>query len=98
MLDAILKAAGLRSVACGNVGLPIVEAVMDPEPYDVFAVELSSYQLHYTASMQCESAAVLNVAEDHLDWYSSMQRVRRRQGAHLRGRPPGPASTTSRTR
>ncbi len=69
---AILRAAGLRSAAVGNVGLPIVEAVMDPDPYDVFAVELSSFQLHYTDSMSAESAAVLNVAEDHLDWYSSM--------------------------
>lgn len=72
MLDSILRAAGLRSIAVGNVGLPIVEAVMDPEPYDVFAVELSSFQLHYTYSMSAESAAVLNVAEDHLDWYDSM--------------------------
>ncbi len=70
MLDAILRAAGLRSIAVGNVGLPIVEAVMDPEPYDVLAVELSSFQLHYTDSMSAEAAAVLNVAEDHLDWYS----------------------------
>ena len=70
MLDAILRAAGLRSMAVGNVGLPIVEAVMDPEPYDVLAVELSSFQLHYTDSMAAEAAAVLNVAEDHLDWYS----------------------------
>lgn len=70
MLDAILRAAGLRSLAVGNVGLPIVEAVMDPEPYDVLAVELSSFQLHYTDSMSAESAAVLNVAEDHLDWYA----------------------------
>ncbi len=70
MLDSILRAAGLRSIAVGNVGLPIVEAVMDPEPYDVFAVELSSFQLHYTDSMSAESAAVLNVAEDHLDWYA----------------------------
>ncbi len=46
MLESILRAAGLRAVACGNVGLPIVEAVMDPEPYDVLAVELSSFQLH----------------------------------------------------
>jgi len=69
MLDAILRAAGLRSVAAGNVGLPLVEAVMDPTPYDVFAVELSSFQLHYTESMSAEAAAVLNVAEDHLDWY-----------------------------
>ncbi|GAB2757964.1 UDP-N-acetylmuramoyl-L-alanine--D-glutamate ligase [Nocardioides pakistanensis] len=71
MLDHILRAHGLRSVAAGNVGLPLVEAVMDPTPYDALAVELSSFQLHYTSSMAAESAAVLNVAEDHLDWYSS---------------------------
>ncbi|GAA1941907.1 UDP-N-acetylmuramoyl-L-alanine--D-glutamate ligase [Nocardioides marmoribigeumensis] len=69
MLDAMLRAGGLRSVAAGNVGLPLVEAVMDPEEYDVLAVELSSFQLHYTHSLACESAVVLNVAEDHLDWY-----------------------------
>src|SRR3954464_13360923 len=72
MLEAILLTAGLRTVACGNVGLPIVEAVMDPEPYDVLAVELSSFQLHYASSVRAQSAAVLNVAEDHLDWYASM--------------------------
>ena len=69
MLDSILRAAGLRSAAVGNVGRPVVEAVMDPEPYDVFAVELSSFQLHYSDSMSAESAVVLNLAEDHLDWY-----------------------------
>ena len=72
MLDAILRADGLRCVAAGNVGLPLVEAVMDPRPYDVLAVELSSFQLHYTDSMSAQAAAVLNVAEDHLDWYASM--------------------------
>jgi UDP-N-acetylmuramoylalanine--D-glutamate ligase len=73
MLDYILRAHGLRSVAAGNVGLPLVEAVMDPTPYDVLAVELSSFQLHYTYSLAAESAVVLNVAEDHLDWYSSFE-------------------------
>ncbi len=73
MLDAILQAGGVAGIACGNVGLPVVEAVMDPAPYDVYAVELSSFQLHYTSSMSPHSAAVLNVAEDHLDWYDSMQ-------------------------
>jgi UDP-N-acetylmuramoylalanine--D-glutamate ligase len=72
MLDHILRAAGLSSAAVGNVGRPVVEAVMDPAPYDVFAVELSSFQLHYAESLSCEAAAVLNIAEDHLDWYSSM--------------------------
>ncbi len=72
MLDTILRAGGLRSLAVGNVGLPVVEAVMDPVPYDVLAVELSSFQLHYTRSMSAQAAVVLNVAEDHLDWYPSM--------------------------
>ncbi|MCX6397788.1 MAG: UDP-N-acetylmuramoyl-L-alanine--D-glutamate ligase [Propionibacteriales bacterium] len=77
MLEQMLRRAGLRTVACGNVGLPIVEAVMTESEnsgaaYDVLAVELSSFQLHYTSSMSAHSAAVLNVAEDHLDWYPSM--------------------------
>ncbi|MFS3130259.1 UDP-N-acetylmuramoyl-L-alanine--D-glutamate ligase [Nocardioides sp. Bht2] len=70
MLNSILAAAGKRTLAVGNVGVPIVEAVMDPTPYDVLAVELSSFQLHWSSSMQAESAAVLNLAEDHLDWYT----------------------------
>jgi UDP-N-acetylmuramoylalanine--D-glutamate ligase len=85
MLDTILRTAGLRSVAVGNVGLPIVEAVMDPTPYDVFAVELSSFQLHYTQTMAAESAAVLNVAEDHLDWYDSMDAYARDKGRIYEG-------------
>lgn len=88
MLDSILRAAGLRSVAAGNVGLPLTEAVMDPEPYDVIAVELSSFQLHYTDTMAAESAAVLNVAEDHLDWYdgpSAMEAYARDKGRIYQG-------------
>jgi len=70
MLHEILTAAGLRSAAVGNVGRPVTEAVMDPTPYDVLAVELSSFQLHYTQSVSAEAAVVLNFAEDHLDWYT----------------------------
>ena len=86
MLDGILRAAGLRSTAAGNVGLPLVEAVMDPTPYDVLAVELSSFQLHYTHSMGAESAAVLNLAEDHLDWYASVSDEPMRAYAADKGR------------
>ena len=85
MLDSILRAAGLRSIAAGNVGLPLVEAVMDPAPYDVIAVELSSFQLHYTSSMAAESAVVLNVAEDHLDWYPSMDAYAADKGRAYQG-------------
>ena len=71
MLDAMLRAEGLRSAAVGNVGVPILEAVMNPEGFDVLAVELSSFQLHWSQSLSMEASAVLNVASDHLDWHGS---------------------------
>lgn len=71
MLAAILSAAGLRTDAVGNVGRPIIEALLDDVDYDVLAVELSSFQLHWTTSLALHSAAVLNVHPDHLEWYAS---------------------------
>ncbi|TDT32809.1 UDP-N-acetylmuramoylalanine--D-glutamate ligase [Naumannella halotolerans] len=73
MLAEILTAAGLRTAAVGNTGAPITETVLDPEGYDVLAVELSSFQLHWSNSIAPWSAAVLNLAEDHVDWHGSMQ-------------------------
>ncbi|MGH8823190.1 MAG: UDP-N-acetylmuramoyl-L-alanine--D-glutamate ligase [Jiangellaceae bacterium] len=73
MLVEMLRASGLRTAAAGNVGDPVVEAVLHPEPHDVIALELSSYQLHWTHSMAARSAAVLNVAPDHLDWHGSLE-------------------------
>lgn len=69
MLESILQAAGLRAQAVGNVGTPILEAVMDPAGRDVLAVELSSFQLHWTHSISAEASAVLNIAADHHDWH-----------------------------
>lgn len=80
MLDSILRAAGLRSAAVGNVGRPVLEAVMDPEPLDVLAVELSSFQLHWSDSIAAAAAAVLNVADDHLDWHGSLDEYARAKG------------------
>jgi UDP-N-acetylmuramoylalanine--D-glutamate ligase len=80
MLETILQSAGLRAVACGNVGLPVIEAALDPEGFDVLAVELSSFQLHWTRHLDFESAAVLNVTEDHLDWHGSMSAYARAKG------------------
>lgn len=72
MLASILKAAGLRTAAVGNIGTPIIDVVLDEGAYDVLAVELSSYQLHWAPSLRAHSAAVLNLAPDHLDWHGSM--------------------------
>ncbi|MFJ1565114.1 UDP-N-acetylmuramoyl-L-alanine--D-glutamate ligase [Streptomyces erythrochromogenes] len=73
MLASILKAAGLRTAAVGNIGTPIIDVVLGEQQYDVLAVELSSYQLHWAPSLRVHSAAVLNLAPDHLDWHGSMQ-------------------------
>ncbi|MGR8011085.1 UDP-N-acetylmuramoyl-L-alanine--D-glutamate ligase [Streptomyces hypolithicus] len=72
MLASILEAAGLRTAAVGNIGVSLLDAVLGDEPYDVLAVELSSYQLHWAPSLRAHSAAVLNLAPDHLDWHGSM--------------------------
>ncbi|MCV2491988.1 UDP-N-acetylmuramoyl-L-alanine--D-glutamate ligase [Geodermatophilus sp. YIM 151500] len=80
MLEAVLQAAGLRAVAAGNVGRPLVEVVTARDQgrpaYDVLAVELSSFQLHWSSSIAPAAAAVLNVADDHVDWHGSFAAYR----------------------
>ncbi len=72
MLAAILRAAGLRASEAGNIGTPLVEVVRaDPAP-DVLAVELSSFQLHWSSSLRALAAVCLNVAPDHLDWHGGL--------------------------
>jgi len=73
MLESILRAAGLRAVATGNVGLPVVDAVLADPPHDVLAVELSSFQLHWSPSVRPVAAALLNLAPDHVDWHGSYE-------------------------
>jgi len=80
MLAAMLGAAGLRAVAAGNVGLSVVEAVTEPDPYPVIAVELSSFQLYWSLSVRPLAAAVLNVAAHHLDWHGDIESYARAKG------------------
>nr|WP_253259704.1 UDP-N-acetylmuramoyl-L-alanine--D-glutamate ligase [Subtercola boreus] len=69
----MLVAGGLRAAPCGNIGIPILDAIRDPQGFDVLVVELSSYQLHSTFSMSPHAAVCLNVADDHLDWHGSAE-------------------------
>jgi UDP-N-acetylmuramoylalanine--D-glutamate ligase len=74
MLAAILERSGRRSTAAGNIGVPLLDAVLPEssgQAYEVLAVELSSFQLHWSWSLRPHAAAVLNVAPDHLDWHGS---------------------------
>ncbi|WP_447008548.1 UDP-N-acetylmuramoyl-L-alanine--D-glutamate ligase [Saccharothrix isguenensis] len=71
MLESILRAAGLDAVACGNVGLPVVDALLAGRR--VLAVELSSFQLHWSPSVRPFAGVLLNLAEDHLDWHGTFE-------------------------
>ena len=73
MLSAMLAAAGHRSIAAGNVGTPILDVVTDPQPYPVVAVELSSFQLYWSATIAPLAAVVLNLAAHHLDWHDTLK-------------------------
>lgn len=70
MLHAMLSAAGRRSLLCGNIGSPVLDVF--GEPAELLAVELSSFQLHWAPSLRPEAGAVLNIAEDHLDWHGTL--------------------------
>ncbi|MDL5156885.1 UDP-N-acetylmuramoyl-L-alanine--D-glutamate ligase [Actinomycetospora termitidis] len=84
MLEAILLAAGRDAVACGNIGLPIVDALR--AGHRVLAVELSSFQLEWSPSVAPFAGAVLNVADDHLDWHGSMAAYAAAKARVFRGR------------
>ncbi len=84
MLQAMLLAAGRRSVLCGNIGSPVLD--MLDQPAELLAVELSSFQLHWAPSVRPEAGAVLNVAEDHLDWHKTFEHYAAAKAGALTGR------------
>lgn len=85
MLEAMLRADGRRALAVGNVGVPIIDAVLAGADYDVLAVELSSQQLHFAPSMRPAAGVLLNLAPDHLDWHGSFEQYAFAKSAVWRG-------------
>jgi UDP-N-acetylmuramoylalanine--D-glutamate ligase len=73
MLALMLSAAGNRVLAAGNVGTSLADVVTEPDPYEVVAVELSSFQLHWSSTIEPFAAVVLNVAPHHLDWHGTLE-------------------------
>jgi UDP-N-acetylmuramoylalanine--D-glutamate ligase len=76
MTGELCRAAGRATVVAGNIGTPVLDALTAIEGGgkrpEVFVLELSSFQLESTASLEPDAATVLNVTEDHLDRYDSM--------------------------
>ena len=72
LVGEMCKAAGLKTIVAGNIGLPVLEALMMETP-DVYVLELSSFQLETTHSLVVDAATMLNLSEDHMDRYASLQ-------------------------
>lgn len=72
MLATILRAAGLRAAALGNIGEPLAGVTADRSRYDTLAVELSSFQLYWSKLLAPGVGAVLNLAADHLEWHGDL--------------------------
>ena len=71
LLASMLREGGVESVAAGNIGLPLVEAVAKVAEAGAIAVEVSSFQLATIERFRPHVAVLLNVAEDHTDWHGS---------------------------
>ncbi len=70
MAEAMLVADGQNALACGNIGLTAIEAVINSDA-EILILELSSFQLEWSVEAQFVSVAILNIAEDHIDWHGS---------------------------
>ena len=69
----LCEQSGLKTVMAGNIGLPVLDAWMQNQgEADVWVLELSSFQLDTTYSLQAAAATVLNISEDHLDRYDDL--------------------------
>ncbi len=71
LVARMAESAGLTALAGGNLGKPALDLLEEPVP-DLYVLELSSFQLETTTSLELLAAAVLNVSADHMDRYASM--------------------------
>lgn len=90
MVGAMVRAAKIRTLVAGNIGLPILDALTEIKAgkrrrAEVFVLELSSFQLETTSTLNAEASAVLNLSEDHLDRYPGIEDYARAKSRILQG-------------
>lgn len=73
MLNDVLQASGKHSVACGNIGNPLVKEVENLSFDDFAVIEISSFQLETLSSLRPHIAIITNVSEDHLNRHYNME-------------------------
>ncbi len=96
LVHHILKTAGVPTVMGGNIGLPIL--AQEPLPGGgVYVLELSSYQIDLTYSLDCDVAILLNITPDHLDRYDGFESYAASKGRLLRMQSAGRSAVVSAT-
>lgn len=84
LVGQMAERCGKRVAVGGNIGVPALDLLSDPEP-DLYVLELSSFQLERTASLAAEVATVLNLSADHMDRYISMMEYHQAKHRIFRG-------------
>ncbi len=72
LVAELLTEAGYKVGMGGNIGLPALDMLNSGDDYDIFVLELSSFQLETTHSLHSTVATVLNICEDHMDRYDKI--------------------------
>ena len=70
LVGDILKAAGLKVSVAGNIGVPVLDQVSGEQDFDIFVLELSSFQLERLPVLNATAVTILNITEDHMDRYA----------------------------
>ncbi|HND32691.1 MAG TPA: UDP-N-acetylmuramoyl-L-alanine--D-glutamate ligase, partial [Myxococcota bacterium] len=78
LLGQILEQAGFRPFVGGNLGIPLSEAALHPDNYNIGAVEVSSYMMELPGGFHPHAAAILNLSPDHLERHGDLDNY----GAH----------------
>lgn len=73
LTSAMLTAAGISNIACGNVGTTIIESIFSEQVHEVLVIELSSFQIHWMQEPEFDAVTILNIADDHADWHGSFE-------------------------
>ncbi|MET1044843.1 MAG: UDP-N-acetylmuramoyl-L-alanine--D-glutamate ligase [Microbacteriaceae bacterium] len=78
---SMILGSGRRVAPAGNIGVPVLDAIRDPQGWDVLVIELSSFQLHWInrnpgGELYPHSSVCLNIADDHYDWHGSASAYR----------------------
>ena len=91
LVAAMLTSSGVKAVAAGNVGYPLLQAVagLGRDGGTVVVAEVSSFQLHYTHHFRPDTSSWLNFAPDHLDWHPTLDHYARAKGRIWAHQVPG---------